>query len=326
MSENEINDATIDAANKADAKADAKANAKKEKKAAKAKAAKKPAAKKPAAKKAPAKRKPTEGPWQEILTKAAEQFGKAGSLAERTTKEKKKAGLLLWDGAQAAINDWDSANDPSAEVLSNAVKEVLGESRKGDVSKIKTVALAVAHKNLDMSEYVNLSRAYAAAKALSGEVDAKHKAEDDAADEAIAKMEAPAKTSTPEGAALLVLAKGPDEAARLLLDALGADNTLAHRSLVRAITSEAGGRVKPEPKVTVKKTAPKEGAEIADPKAAPAKAAPVEAKAKPVATTKAAPAKATAKAAPTTKAAPVKATATKAAPVKAVAKPVARRA
>ena len=289
---------------------------------------KKGKAAKPAAKKAPAKRKaparrPATGPWQEILTKAADQFGKVGDLATRTAKEKKKAGLLLWDGAVAAIKDWDSDADPSAEVLGNEIMAVLGESRKGDVSKIRTVARASAHRGLNLGDYENLSRAYAAARALSGEQDKKHVEEDAAAEAAIENIEAPATTKTPEGAAAIVLAKGVDEAARLLLDALGKDNTPAHRSLVRALTAETAGRVKPEPKKAPAKKEEKDGAEVVSteevetPKAAPAqtKAKPAATKAAPAAAPKAAPAQAKAKPA-ATKAAPVK---------KAVARPAVRR-
>lgn len=309
----------------------------------KAAKAAKPTATKPAVKRTTKpKHRPATGPWQEILTKAAEQFNKAGDIGNRAAKAKKTAGLLLWDGAQAAINGWDKDADPSAEALSNEIKDVLGESRKGDVSKIKTVALAVAHKGLNMEDYLNLSRAYAAAKALSGEVSQKHAEEDAAAEAAIAKIEAPAKTGTPEGAALIVLAKGPDEAARLLLDALGADNTPAHRALVRALTSETAGRIKVEPKAPAKKTAtPKEGAEIADdttvdaPKAAPvatkAKPAPVKEKAAPAVAAEAAAAEealfvepAAAPVAVKEKGAPVKANGAVAVATK--AKPVARRA
>ena len=254
-------------------------------------------------------------PWQETMAKAVEQFGKAGDLAARTSKEKKKAGILLWDGAQAAIAAWDKAADPGAEVLAEELKAVLGDSRKGDVSKIKTVALAVAHKGLHPSDYPNLSKAYAAARAKSGEVEKARAEEDTAAEAAIAELvKATPDEDTPEGAALRVLAKGVDEAARLLVDALGKDNTPAHRALLRAVSSEVAGRAKPEPKAPVK-DAPKEVAEqTTGEKATPAKAAPA----------KAAPAKAApAKAAPA-KAAPAKAAPTKAAPVKAIARPVRR--
>lgn len=218
------------------------------------------------------------GSWQETLDKAGRLFAKSEG-------DKKKAGTLLWNGAQSAIEDWvsgDAATDGDGTGLYEQVRDLLGVSRKGDANKVKTVAIAVRDHNLDTAQFPNLSRAYAEARRLTVLVEQEGK-EDDAAEEATSKIAeaAPKSTSKPEGAALLVLAKGVDEAARLLVDALGPDNTQAHRALLRALTQEIAGRAKPAPKPK-KEATPKDGATPADeaPKASKAKAAP-KTKAKP---------------------------------------------
>jgi hypothetical protein len=226
------------------------------------------------------------GSWQETLAKSA-------ALQDRVKKGSARASALLWEGAQEAINQWvpKSERDENGEKLGAAVTEALGKSRKGDASKIKTVALAVKNNGLVLSQHSNLSKAYAEATRLTKTVKV-HIAEDEAADEAVSAIAAPKSTSSPEGAAKIVLSKGVDEAARLLLNELGAENIAAHRAFMRAISQEIVGRIpKPAPKPP-KKAAPKKGAKAAK-KAAPKKAAPKAAstKAKPVAV-KSAPAKA----------------------------------
>jgi hypothetical protein len=215
-----------------------------------------------------------------------EDMKKAGELKDRAATNNKQASARLWRAAQAGITEWipNADDDVSGENLYNEFISAYGESRKGDCSKMKTVALAVLNNGLTMGEFDNLSKAYAEARRLTQTVKTE-KAEDVAADEAVTKIAetAPKSSSKPEGAAMIVLAKGVDEAARLLLDALGADNTPAHRSLMRAISQEIAGRTKPEPKV--KKTAEtKEGATKAKvspaPKAGATKAKPASAKAK----------------------------------------------
>jgi hypothetical protein len=223
------------------------------------------------------------GSWQETLAKSA-------ALQDRVKKGSARASALLWEGAQEAINQWvpKSERDENGEKLGAAVTEALGKSRKGDASKIKTVALAVKNNGLVLSQH---SKAYAEATRLTKTVKV-HIAEDEAADEAVSAIAAPKSTSSPEGAAKIVLSKGVDEAARLLLNELGAENIAAHRAFMRAISQEIVGRIpKPAPKPP-KKAAPKKGAKAAK-KAAPKKAAPKAAstKAKPVAV-KSAPAKA----------------------------------
>src|SRR5690606_39964700 len=178
-----------------------------------------------------------------------------------------------------------------------------------------------------------------------------HEEEDKAAEEAVQSLaeSAPKSSSTPEGAAQIVLSKGVDEAARLLLDALGANNTAAHRALLRTITQEIAGRNKPAPKPKKAKAGPKDGAtEVSgETKTAKPKAAKVATKAKPKAAPKDGTAKARAtvakpKAKPVAKAEPAEPAETeagdmfdmiedepttepKAKPVKGKARPVVRR-
>lgn len=246
-----------------------------------------------------------EGSWQETLNKSA-------TLLDRSNKGRARATALLWDGAQVAIESWMDGNsdrDVHAEVLQADVMDALGgKSRKGDASKIKTVALAVKNNGLDLGAtvpdkkdpsksvlvFTNLSKAYAEAIRLTKTAETQA-SEDSAADEAIQAINAPKSSSTPEGAAAIVLSQGTDEAARLLLDALGKENLPAHRAFLRAISQEIAGRVpKPAPKppkapkaakkATAKKATVSSGAAKAKPKAgttATKKAAPVAAKPKP---------------------------------------------
>lgn len=235
-------------------------------------------------------------------------------------KSSKQAGELLWKGAQQAIEDWmpESDDDVSAERLYNEVQDALGgKHRKGDANKIKNVAIAVKSHGLVPSVYKNLSQAYKEAKRLTTTVQ-QERAEDEAAEKAIEGIEAPKTASTPENAALVVLAQGVDEAARLLLDALGKDNNAAHRALMRAISQEVAGRVqaakpKPKPKAGPKAGAKqaKKGASVAKPKAEIAKP-----KAKPVQSDDTKPEAAAPKAKPVQKGKPVK----RAVPVKRAAK------
>lgn len=224
------------------------------------------------------------GTWQDDLATSSK-------LRDKSDRERKRAGALLWDGAKAGIEAWDSESDPSAERFSDEVNAVLGAGRKGDASKIKTVALAVKSNGLDLDEFPNLSKAYAEARRLTQTVKVEAD-EDSAADEVISALDVPKTASTAEAAAKIVLAKGVDEAARLLLDTLGDHNFDAHRALLRALTQETSGRVKAQKEAEKKAAvvdAPKPGAtqaskadKKATPKAAPkgstkAKPAPVEA-------------------------------------------------
>lgn len=262
---------------------------------------------------------------------------KAGELKDRAAHNNKAAGARLWRACQAGITEWlpTAADDMGGESIYGEFLEAYGESRKGDCSKMKTVAVAVRDHGLAVEVFDNLSKAYAEARRLTKTV-AEEAAEDAVAEKTIEALaaEAPHSASTPENAAKILLAKGLDEAARLLVDTLGAENYDAHRALVRALTHEVAGRVKAKTKTV--KGGPKAGAvevtgdeEAATPKAratvkdgaSKPKAAPVKAeKAAPVKAEKAAPVKAAPVKAAPVKAAPVKAAPVKAAPVK--AKPV----
>lgn len=234
-----------------------------------------------------------EGTWQHTLNQSAKK-------AASGEKAKIAAGILLWDGAKEGINDWlgKSDEDTAAEQFQAEVTASLGQKRRGDASKIKTVALAVKKNGLVLDTHANLGAAYKEAQRLTKVAPAQAE-EDVAADEAVQAIVAPKTTGTAEGAALLVLSKGVDEAVRLLLDALGATNEAAHRSFLRAVSQEIAGR-KPKPEPKVVKASEKKGATtvVAGEKAVVGDGA---AKAKPVKATKAKPVK---KAAPA-KAAPV---------------------
>lgn len=218
--------------------------------------------------------------WKGTLSKAA-------ALFDKSSASRKQASGLLWTGAQEAITDWTprSDDDVSGEGLYSDLLEALGKGRKGDASKIRTVALAVKNNGLDTRQYPNLSKAYAAAVALT-KTATKQADEDAAAEKAVQSIakSAPASAETPEGAARIVLSKGVDEAARLLLDALGATNSDAHRAFMRAVAEEVAGRNKPAPKTKAAPAGPKEGTVTpkAKPTGAAKKAAAVKAKPKPV--------------------------------------------
>lgn len=240
----------------------------------------------------------------------------------------KKATALLWDGAVGAITEWDQSGDPDGNELYEQVKTALGgDHRKGDASKIRTVAMAVANHNLDIDEHPSLSKAYNAARDLmKGEP--QRNAEDAAAEAVTSAITPPSEPSTPEDAAKILLAEGVDETARLLVAAMGRDNGPAHRSMVRAIASEVAAVSKAV--ANEKKEAEKEQREADKAEAAAkietAKAEKAEAKAKPApvkksATTKKAEPVSASKGDPNKKALPPKKAAPKkAAPVK--AKPV----
>lgn len=225
-----------------------------------------------------------------------EDMRKAGTLKDRAAGANKQASERLWKACQAGIEEWlpGIEDDAQGEALYNEFIDLYGESRKGDCSKMRTVALAVANNGLALDEFPNLSKAYSEAIRLTKKVK-EEAVEDTAADEATTRIaaEAPKSSSKPEGAAMIVLAKGVDEAARLLLDALGEDNTEAHRSFLRAVSQEISGR----------QTAAKQAADEA-------KKAEREAEAKKKADEKAAKATALLEAKKTAKAKPAKKTAT----------------
>ena len=255
------------------------------------------------------------GSWQEALKKSTD-------LLNKSKNDRKKSTTLLWSGARAGIVEWATvrASDTDGETLYNKVIEALGRSRKGDASKIRTVALASRDNGLNITDYKSLTEAYAAAVRLR-KTEVVEAEEDTAADEAVSEIAktAPKTAGTPESAAQLLLSKGLDETARILLDALGADNHKAHRALLRAMVQEVGGRAKPEEKKAGNSGAEKPGAEKAtERKATPkatVKSGQTKAKTEP-AKAKAEPAKAKATPKATVKAEPVKAEPVKDEPVK----------
>lgn len=208
--------------------------------------------------------------WKDTLQKSA-------TLFDRSAKGRRQASSLLWDGSQEAIEEWLSKSDEDvqAENLSAELLDVLGAPRKGDVSKIKTVALAVKNNGLVLSVYPNLSKAYAEATRLTKTVKV-HAAEDESADKKAQEIaaEAPKSSSKPEGAVLIVLAQGVDEAARLIVDALAGEgpqkDVSAARAMLRALAQEISGRTPaPAPKPAKKAAAPKKGTAAKKAAAAP---------------------------------------------------------
>jgi len=233
------------------------------------------------------------GSWQDTLAKSA-------TLLDRSNKGRAKASALLWAGAQSAIEEWldNSDVDVYAEVMYATVLDILGKDRKGDASKIKSVALAVKGNGLVLASYPNLSKAYAEATRLTKTVKVQAE-EDTAADEATSAIEPPRTATTAEAAAKIVLAKGVDEAVRVLLDVLNGatpelQNTPAHRAFLRAVAQEINGRATAEAqaakdKAEAERKAKADAAAKAKPakkaaaKKAPAKKAPAKPKPKPAA-------------------------------------------
>lgn len=177
------------------------------------------------------------GSWQEALQRSS-------TMLDRSDKARKMASSLLWKGAREGINEWlaTADSDSSGEGLYATLLEALGVSRKGDASKIKTVALAVLNNGLDLDAHDNLSKAYGEAVRVTkgAKIEAE---EDDAAEAAISQIEAPKTASTVDSAAALLLSKGVDGAVVAILDALGGDNFEAHRSFLRSVSNEINHRV-----------------------------------------------------------------------------------
>src|SRR6478609_10975485 len=205
------------------------------------------------------------GTWQHDLHESS-------TLLDRAGKAKTRASNLLWNGATEGINQWlpNSSDDVNAESLYSDVIEALGKARKGDASKIKTVALAVRNNGLVLATFPNLSKAYAEAVRVTKTADIEAD-EDNAAEKAIESIDAPKTTGSIEGAAALLLSKGLDGAVVAILDALGANNEAAHRAFMRAVSTEVAARVQAAKPTPVPKSK-------GDPnrKALPAKAKPAQ--------------------------------------------------
>lgn len=221
--------------------------------------------------------------WQDTIVKSA-------VLKSRAEAGDKKAGELLWAGAQEGINDWlpNSGEDVSAEGLYAELITLMGKTRKGDASKIAKVAVAVKEKGLALSQFSSLSRAYGAAREI---LDAapEHDREDTAAEELTTAINesAPKSTSSVEGAAKLLLGHGIDETSRALvaavIDAAGSydKGEPVLRALLRSMSQEVAG-VKPKPEPKVKTVATPKGDAVKP----AAKAKPASEKAKPAAKAK----------------------------------------
>ena len=250
------------------------------------------------------------GSWQEALQRSS-------TMLDRSAKARKLASSLLWKGAVEGISEWlgNSDTDANGEGLYGTLLEALGTSRKGDASKIKTVALAVKNNGLDLAAFENLAKAYGEATRLTKTV-RQEASEDDAAEEAIANIEAPKSTSSVDGAAALLLSKGVDGAVVAILDALGKDNFDAHRAFMRAVSNEINHRVQAvkDAEAKAKAAEAKAKKEEAD-KARAEKKAEAEAARKAAAKDKKATAKKTAAKKATAKPATTKAKPAKAAPV-----------
>ena len=209
-------------------------------------------------------------------------MAKAGQILEKAAGDKKKAGERLWKATKAGITEWISAggasDDSNADGLYAEFLAAYGEQRQGDCSKMRGVALAARDKGLDLAEFRNLSQAYTAANRLNKEEVAKTvEAEEDRVAEKLTELiakTAPEKASTSDEAAKFLIAKGLDETARALVDALGPDSSEAHRALLRAINREVGSRVKAaKPVAEAKAHAAEVKAETKKPSAPVAKAA-----------------------------------------------------
>lgn len=186
------------------------------------------------------------GSWQHTVQQSSVLFKRSGDA-------KKRASVMLWNGSTAAIAEWEanSDTDVNGEGLYADLLIIMGTARKGDVSKIKTVALAVRNNGLDTGQFPNLSKAYAEAIRLTKT--AKVEAEEDTAgDEAIAAVaaDAPKTASTVESGIkmALALAQDFDEFFKVMLDVVnhgGDENVAAHRAALRSLAQEVSGRAKP---------------------------------------------------------------------------------
>lgn len=235
---------------------------------------------------APSKEKYAEKSWQETVQKSSVLFKRSGDA-------KKRASVLLWQGATGAIGEWETNSDTdiNGESLATELLIIMGTARKGDVSKIKTVALAVKNNGLDTAQFPNLSKAYGEAIRLTKTAVAEA-TEDTAGDEAIAAIseDAPKTATTIESAMRMAfaLAGGFDEFFRVFGDVIdnGGSNVEAQRSALRSHAQDVSGRAKPAPAPVVDGDEDKAGAAKAT-KAPAKKAAAKKAPSKPKPTAKA---------------------------------------
>lgn len=226
---------------------------------------------------------PTENPSKEEFPKGSWQatVQQSSVLFKRSGDAKKRASTLLWQGATSAISEWETQSDTdvNGEGLATELLIIMGTARKGDVSKIKTVALAVKNNGLDTANWPNLSKAYGEAIRLT-KTAVVEKEEDHAGDEVIAAIseDAPKTASTVESAMRLAIALAGDfdEFFRVFGDTIdsGGSNVEAQRAALRSHAQDVSGRAKPAP-------APAPAADEAKTGATPSKGkAPVKAAAK----------------------------------------------
>lgn len=230
---------------------------------------------------------------------ALQQAGLQKDEARANTKE---AGQAAWAAARAGIEEWLTVKgaDPEAQAFHGEVLRYYGKARKGEASKIRTIALATANNVLDPNAYRTLGAAYAAALKLTkiADVNATEDAAlaaSAAALAALAALEAAsAPTGTPESMASTIMALGAKKAVTLMLDALGEDNLPAHRALLRELSKQVGERnekaqaktaastpAKPAKDKTVPKADVKPAAPAKPAKTKPAPAKPAKADVKP---------------------------------------------
>lgn len=101
--------------------------------------------------------------WAVLLS----QSRTAADEAARITALRRQAGVYLWAGARALIDDWNSDIDPDADLLYHSALDAVGKNRKSSASKIKTVALATRDFDLHPDCYGNLNEAYRNARRLA---------------------------------------------------------------------------------------------------------------------------------------------------------------
>ncbi len=80
---------------------------------------------------------------------------------------RRQAGVYLWAGATALIDQWNCDADPLGDDLYHRALDALGKTRKSAASKIRTVALATRDVDLHPQCYASLNEAYRNAKRLT---------------------------------------------------------------------------------------------------------------------------------------------------------------
>ena len=232
----------------------------------------------------------------------------AGLQKDEARANTKEAGQAAWAAARAGIEEWLTVKgaDPEAQAFHGEVLHYYGKARKGEASKIRTIALATANNGLDPNTYRTLGAAYAAALKLTKIADI-NATEDEAlaaasaaaASAAAASAAVSAATGAPADMAIMIMSLGAKTAVTLMLDALGEDNLPAHRALLRELSKQVGERnekvqaktaaskpAKPAKDKTVPKAVASQPAPVQPAKTKPAKTKPAKADVKPAAPVK----------------------------------------